>query len=176
VEVAGNNVKAALLEGGQSVEASMKRAAETLKSAQSGFANQVNQSFNIATDRQRQQARQIFLDQINAAQQAGAFDPRRAAAKYGAGYSPASSMTINGQTTRTAEQFDFRRLTTDQLSKLAAEVSGLQNVEQTLARAVVDNSTYLKQLAEKTWGVSVQVNADGTSQVYGDVVNGALAP
>jgi hypothetical protein len=114
------------------------------------------------------------LDQINAAQQAGAFDPRRAALKFGGGYSPAGSMTLNGETTLFKEVIDFSRLSTEQLGKLAAEVTGLQTAEETLAKAVADNSTYLKQLAEKNWGVSVQVNADGTSQVYGDAVNGAL--
>ena len=175
VEAAGNNVRAALIEGGQSVEASIKRAAETLKSAQSGFANQVTQSFDIATDKQRKQARQIFENQINAAQQAGAFDPRRAAAKYGGSFSPGGSMTLNGKTTEFTEVLNLSRLTTEELGKLAAEVSGLQSAEETLAKAVADNSTALKVLAEKNWAVSVQVNADGTSQVYGDAVNGALA-
>ena len=153
----------------------LRKAADAIKGAQSNYANQVTQSFDIATDKQRRQARQIFLDQINAAQQAGAFDPRRAALKFGGGYSPAGSMTINGETTLFKEVIDFSRLSTEQLGKLAAEVTGLQNAEETLAKAVADNSTYLKQLAEKNWGVSVQVNADGTSQVYGDAVNGALA-
>jgi hypothetical protein len=167
-------LKDALIAGADALFQKVKQAAETIRNAQSGFANQVTQSFDIATNRQRAGARKIFLDQINAAQQAGAFDPRRAALKYGGGYSPAGSMTINGETTLFKEVIDFSRLSTEQLGKLAAEVTGLQNAEETLAKAVADNSTYLKQLAEKNWGVSVQVNADGTSQVYGDAVNGAL--
>lgn len=131
----------------------VKQAAQSLRGAREGFASAVGQQFNIATNQQRQRAREILEQQVRAAERARAFDPSRVSARFGV--------------PQTAGGLDLSSLTFRQLERLAQQTGTLANAEASLQGAVTENTKALQALAARRWEVLVNVrnNASGATTV-----------
>jgi hypothetical protein len=151
-----------------------------LKDAQIGFASAVASGFDIATDKQRQQARTLLEQQVRQAIKSGSIDPSRVASKYGLS-TPQPTMRLvssqgpNGFTLTQQpipqsgfnQQLDLSRLRFPELQELANDSRSLQAAQEQLESATNELTTAIGNLAGKNWEVMVNVvnEAGGASTV-----------
>lgn len=144
LEAASIDIKSALLEGAQRSADIINRSIEQVKSATNNFNSTIRGSFDFFT-------RGFQEEQI-----------RRARA------------SIQPLIDRGVFRQGIDISTPERLFQLANVAESFNNAEKELVAAQKENTIALNKLAEVDWRVNVQVNADGTYQAYGDVVNNAV--
>ncbi len=93
----------------------------------------------------------------------------------GVNYAPEFSGPISGVNQAIIDFIQAVKAERDALGTVNDVQKALNTNTAALAKVVAENSTVLKELASKNWAVSVNVAADGSSQAYGDVLNGAVS-
>ena len=181
VEAAGNNVKAAFLEGGQAIEQSIRQAASAAASErQSLLQSSISESMSKA-----QQAASNFDEAGNNFRQAGKTiaDAGRslASAKEGA-----FKFLVPSEQKRLVEEArnaysrvgSFKplsaRLSDEEVLQAGNAARSVLNAQEQYSKVSQDLVSATNALVQKDWLVNVNVQGSDAS-AYGDVVNGALA-
>ena len=148
LEAAANNVNSALISG---LRESAEILSQRIKDLRSAFDSQRSAregAFNLLPRGLQQSLLTDARQRIRAAVNAGELDPRKvnAAAR-----------------------------TPQDILRIAAQADSLVSAQEAVVKANTELNAAITELSKKDWGVSVQVNSDGTYNLYGDVLNGAVS-
>lgn len=144
LKAASNDVKSALLEGGQQAADALSRTVDRLKSATSSFDSTIRSNFDVFTISFQE-------EQI-----------RRARA------------TIEPLVNRGVIRAGLDISTPEKLFQLANVADSFNSAEAELVAAQKENTAALQELTKADWNVNVIVNPDGTYKAYGDLVNNSV--
>jgi hypothetical protein len=149
LEAAGNNVQSSLISAFEQSAEILSKTVKDLRSALDSQRSAREGAFDLLPGGLQQRLLTDARQRIRAGINAGELDPQKVEA---AARTPQDILRIAGQ------------------------ADSLVNAQEAVVKANTELKAAITELSKKDWGVNVQVNADGTFTLQGDVQNSAISP